>query len=131
MKEQLNGGDFASFADDDEWVEAIPVVAVGNGGGGGANWAAFGSSYAEDDTEWQSFAQPAGTSVNTGSHTHVAQSAPIEASQEAAKERGGGGGGSGSTNTLSASLFKECFRANHLVQSTESPQVLRLVMNER
>ena len=126
MKGSSHGDDFASFADDDEWVEATPVAAVGNREGG-ANWAAFGSSGAEDDTEWQSFSQPAGTSVNMGSQHHVTQSAPIEASHEATRR----GGGSGSTYTQSASLLKECFHTNHTIQATESAQVPMLTVDKR
>eukprot|EP00731_Ephydatia_muelleri_P027811 Em0019g684a len=127
MKEQSTGENFASFADDDEWVEATPVVTatavvtVGNGGGGGANWAAFGTSDPDDYTEWQSFAQP---SVNTGSQNRVA---PIEARHDAAK----GSGPSPSVSELSASLLKECFHTNHTLSTIEHAQVPGLTVDER
>lgn len=122
-KGQSSGENFASFADDDEWVEATPVVSTGNGGGGGANWAAFGDAGSDDFAEWSSFAQPTNTSVNTGSQNRFAS---FEADQRAAT----GGGYPRSTSELSAQLLKECFHTDCASSTIENAQVSRLTVDE-
>lgn len=130
IKEPSNGDNFASFSDDDKWVEATPVVTatavvtVENGNGGGAKWAAFGTTDPEDYTDWQTFAQPTAISV---AQNHVA---PIEARHDAAK----GNGPMGSVSELSASLLKECFHTNRAlptIEHIEHTQVPGLAVDER